>query len=61
MSDEVYLVGEFPTRLAAADIRVFGHEEDAEAYAEARGGCSRVNAKMLDHADARALIEAEST
>ncbi len=52
--DEVYLV----PGSALEPTRVFGHEDDAKAYglATRRGW---VAVKVLDHAEARALIEGE--
>jgi hypothetical protein len=53
--DEVYVVdcGE-PRRVA-----IFGHADDAEAYADAIGCVEIARVQVLDHADARRLIEQE--
>lgn len=53
--DEVYLANH-----GGRLVGVFGHAEDAKAYAAARlGGVEVVAAKVLDHAEARRLIEQE--
>ena len=55
MSDEVYIV----VRGWGVPMLVFGHLTDANAYREAFGGCTVSVAKVLDHAEARRLIEEE--
>ncbi len=52
-ADEVYVVQD------GAPIYVFGHLSDANAYREQFGSCTVSVAAVLDHAEARALIEKE--
>ncbi len=60
-SDEVYVVH---YELESDDVRVFGHREDADAFALAVWGAPAAPANVIatsvcDHADARRLIEQE--
>ncbi len=56
MSDEVYIA--WPKTDEALPV-VFGHEADATAYCDAGHAVGWHMTKVLDHAEARELIERE--
>jgi hypothetical protein len=58
MSDEVYVVIK-PRGKAKPHVHVFGHPSDAQLYADYHAYGEMTSTTVLDHADARALFEAE--